>query len=275
MVDDALAPPGGIPARYLLLIALIAITGVLLLVAGAGGFALPGRLAAIILLGALATALVTHLRRMARTLRDEQRRAEALQDAIRLRRWPTAYRMVSDLVAVKGRNPRAQVQILTLLTLLLGREGRFDEAAALQGALLQRITGPAAATLRVGRIMALLRCDRLVDADAVLRDLQRSVASGEAPAEATGGLRLTEMLRDLVTNHLEEVLAAYHHHLNELREGLGVRVADAHAVAAVAFHRLGEMENAAEAWRKATLLTGPAELVRRYPEAEVLREVAP
>ena len=51
-----------------------------------------------------------------------------------------------------------------------------------------------------------------------------------------------------------------------LRDKLGHRVADAHALVARAYDLIGNDEAAARSWRWATLLSPAVELTRRYPE---------
>ncbi|MEM6313788.1 MAG: hypothetical protein AAF743_06850 [Planctomycetota bacterium] len=270
IVARSLMPRRRVPPQYLLLAGVVLGTGAFLLATGAGAFGLPGRLAGIVLLGAGAFAAIGHVRSSAGRYRTEQVWAESLYDMIRLRKWDAARRLNARLLARDFINPQARVQVLTLWSMLLGRDGLHEQAAAVQGALLERIQGPATATLRTGRAMAQLRCDRLVDADATLRDLRRDLSSFEhIPDEAQAGLMLAEMFRDVQTNHLDEVLEVYEDHLPLLRSGLGVRVADVHLLAAVALHRRGD-ERWSDAWRKATLLSEKAELLRRYPEAAEL-----
>lgn len=246
----------------------------LLLATGAGGFMLPARLAGVMLLGSAAIAAFWSVRGSAGQFRQEQVWAETLYDMIRLRNWDSARRLTAKLLAKDFVNPQAKVQVLTLWSVLLGRDGMHDQAAAVQGALLERIQGPATATLLAGQAMALLRCDRLVDADVVLRNLRADLSGyEEIPDEAQATLMLAEMFRDVQTNHLDEVLGVYGDHLDLFRNGLGVRVADVHALAAVALHRTDD-PGWVDAWRKATLLIDAAELQRRYPEVEPLIQSA-
>lgn len=258
------------PPQYLLLLGGVCAVAALLLVSGAGGFMLPARLAMVVLLGSFTAALFGTVRHAAGRFRREQLLAESLYDMVRLRNWDGARRLSAGLIGREFFNRQAKVQVITLWSLVLGRDGQHEKAAAVQEALLERIQGPATLSLLTSRAMALLRCDRLVDADTALRDLRRTLSvQSEIPADAQAGLMLAEMFRDVQTNHLDEVVEVYEEHLDLLREGLGVRVADVHALAAVALHRLAD-ERWSQAWHNATLLSARVELRCRYPEVDEL-----
>ena len=127
--------------------------------------------------------------------------------------------------------------------------------------------------LRLGRAMAMLREDHLFDADRAINELRRQVqrasdvevaASGETVESA--GLALVEIYRDVKTGHPAEALEMFQRSLGAMRQQLGHRAGDAYGLAAKAFDLLNRPAEAQEAYEKATLLTLPAELERRYPE---------
>src|SRR5688572_15270267 len=84
-------------------------------------------------------------------------------------------------------------------------------------------------------------------------------------------LTLVELYRDIQTRHSEEALATVESKRTALRDGLGIRLADALALASLAARRLGRGEESSRLWSEATCLLPESELLRRYPE---LREVA-
>jgi hypothetical protein len=102
-------------------------------------------------------------------------------------------------------------------------------------------------------------------------------AAGVVGAMARGAgfdsvaLTLVELYRDIQTRHSEEALATVESKRAVLRDGLGVRFADALALASLAARRLERTDDARRLWSEATCLLPESELVRRYPE---LREVA-
>lgn len=79
-------------------------------------------------------------------------------------------------------------------------------------------------------------------------------------------LTLVELYRDVQTRHSAEALATLESKRIALRDGLGVRLADALALGSVAAHRLGEAGKAQQLWSEATCLAPAIELARRYPE---------
>jgi hypothetical protein len=84
-------------------------------------------------------------------------------------------------------------------------------------------------------------------------------------------LTLVELYRDIQTRHSAEALATVESKRTALRDGLGIRLADALALASLAARRLGKGEDSSRLWSEATCLLPESELLRRYPE---LREVA-
>jgi tetratricopeptide (TPR) repeat protein len=146
--------------------------------------------------------------------------------------------------------------------------------------------------------MAMLREDHLFDADRAINELRQigrseraaaaaargaedvtSVSPGSAGAAAqnifpvaeSAGLALVEIYRDVKTGHPAEAVAIFEDRLSALRDQLGHRVADAYALAARAYDLLGREAEAADAYRRATLLCPPVELHRRYPEVAKLQ----
>jgi tetratricopeptide (TPR) repeat protein len=165
---------------------------------------------------------------------------------------------------------------------VLARYGRFEDAIAVQKHLLDTVNlDPSTQhALRLGRAMAMLREDHLVDADRAINELRRDVSRASASANSanedggatdgdvpvSAGLALIEMYRDVKTGHPDEAIEMFRRTLPALRRQLGHRVADAYALAAKAHDFLGNEQQAREHWEKATLLSPPSELLRRYPE---------
>jgi tetratricopeptide (TPR) repeat protein len=121
-----------------------------------------------------------------------------------------------------------------------------------------------AAALRLGRTMAMLQEDHLFDADRAISELRRGPAAGSA------ALALVEIYRDVKTGHPNEALDLFQEKQLLLRDQLGHRMADAYALVARACDLLGNASEAADYFRKATLLAPAGELYRRYPEVQKL-----
>jgi hypothetical protein len=219
--------------------------------------------------------------------RAEQVQLEAIEELVTLRRWPQAAVVLESMLSQPTRTPQARIKALIFLTSVLGRYHRFDDAINVQTYLLDTVhmDGGTEHALRLGRAMAMLREDHLVDADRAISELRRSTrsssmqraiedereeASPRIPESA--GLALIEMYRDVKTGHPAEAMEIFNARLPVLRKQLGHRVADAFGLAAKAFDLQGKSDEAQGAFEKATLLSPAGELVRRYPELSSLVE---
>jgi tetratricopeptide (TPR) repeat protein len=206
-----------------------------------------------------------------RSFRQQQQTVEAIEEMMQLRRWEPAGIMLDRLLSVPVRSPRLWATALVRLAELLGRHHRFEDALIVQSFLIDNelLDEPSEYFLRLSRTMAMLREDHLVDADRAISDLRR-----RGPRDA-GGLALVEMFRDVKTGHPDEAIEIFNKSLPAMRQQLGHRVADAHALIAQAYDQLGDEAQAKAAFERATLLAPLAELQRRYPELLKLAEKFP
>jgi hypothetical protein len=257
---------------------------------GGGSAQLVSALSGLLLLG-LVGGLIVMSGFIVRRARAEQERVEAIEEVVRLRRWPEAAAMLEQLLARPTRTPQARVQGLIFLTMVLARYNRFEDAIAVQNHLLEHapLDGGTAHGLRLAQVMAMLRQDHLFDADRAINELRRQVsragramnqAAGDAgneppPAESppqslSAGLALVEIYRDVKTGHPAEAVELFDSTLTAMREQLGHRVADAYVLVAKACDLLGRADDARAHYEKATLLAPAVELHRRYPETASL-----
>lgn len=220
-------------------------------------------LAMVALVGATSGFSVYTIRRF----RSDQRRVEQIGELVQLRRWPDAAVAVDQYLSQPARTHAFRAQALVYLSQVLARLHRFEDAIAVQTRLLEEgmLDDASAATLRVGRAMAMLREDHLFDADRAISELRRSVVAG------TAGVALLEIYRDVKTGHPSEAIALFEQKRTQLRDQLGHRLADACALAARAYDLAGREADAAAAFRDATLLAPASELFRRYAEVEKLK----
>jgi tetratricopeptide (TPR) repeat protein len=219
-----------------------------------------------------------------RRVRAEQQQIEAAEELVQLRRWPEAATLLVGLLSRPTRTPQARVQALIYLSSVLGRYNRFEDAIAVQNHLLEhvRLDANTVHALRLGRAMAMLREDHLVDADRAIVELRRQVQranvstvaneveNASEPAVQSAGLALIEMYRDVKTGHPNEAVEIFERSLPALRDQLGHRAGDAYGLLAKSYDMLGRESDAQAAYEKATLLTSPVELDRRYPELRSL-----
>jgi hypothetical protein len=204
-----------------------------------------------------------------RAVRAQHLLLDRVAEMIQLRRWPQAGVALRQMLSQPVKTDHFRAQALVYFSVVLARYDRFEAAIEIQEYLLdhEMIDPVSAFGLRVGRAMAMLRLDRLFDADRAISELRRMPGAAES-----GGLALLEIYRDVKTGHPTEALEIFEKKLSNLREQLGHRVADAWALIARAHDLLGHDVEARQAVHNATLLSPPAELLRRYPELAKLTE---
>lgn len=88
----------------------------------------------------------------------------------------------------------------------------------------------------------------------------------------SAGLALLDIYRDIKTGHYAEAIAEFEARSKPMRQQLGHRVADGWVLVAKAHDALGQHHEAANAYRRATLLCPAVELHRRYPETASLAQ---
>jgi tetratricopeptide (TPR) repeat protein len=201
-----------------------------------------------------------------RRFRSEQQQVERIGELVQLRRWPEAAVAVDQYLTAPARTQTFRAQALVYLSSVLARLHRFEDAITVQNQLLEEgvLDESSAATVRLGRAMAMLREDHLFDADRAISELRRG------PLARSAGVALVEIYRDVKTGHPAEAVELFERSRQMLRDQLGQRVADAYALAARAYDLLGHEDQARSAFHSATLLAPTAELFRRYPEVEKL-----
>ena len=206
---------------------------------------------------------------LVRRQREEMKQVEALEELVQLRRWQEAAMLARGLLAAPTRTPQARAQALILLSRVLARYHRFEDAIAIHNHLLESINFDDATAhgIRLGRAMAMLREDHLVDADRAISELRRTSQGRES-----AGLALVELYRDVKTGHPTEAIEHFHEALPVFQKQLGHRTGDAYALLAKAYDMRGKETHAAAAYEKATHLTAVSELNRRYPEVSSLSQ---
>jgi len=213
------------------------------------------------------TALALTTSWLVKRQREEMRRIESLEELVQLRRWPEAAAEAEALLSHPTRTPQARAQALIFLSSILARYGRFADAITVHDHLLDtiRFDDSTAHGIRLGRAMAMLREDHLVDADRAISELRRSAGDRES-----AGLALVQLYRDVKTGHPSEAIEHFTESLPAFRSQLGHRTGDAYVLLAKAYDLLGRADEARAAYENATLLAAVSELNRRYPEVASL-----
>lgn len=203
----------------------------------------------------------------ARSIQAEQTALEAVTELVQLRRWDQAGMVLDGMLSRPARSPLARMQALVFLAVVLARYHRFADSIAVYEYILEHYSVDEATAhgLRLGRAMALLREDRLFDADRAISELRRGNSQ-----ETSAGLALIEIYRDVKTGHPQEAIDLFAQRRGIVGQQLGHRLADVLALAARAHDLLGHADEAARLYHDATLLTPPDELQRRYPELSAL-----
>jgi tetratricopeptide (TPR) repeat protein len=203
-----------------------------------------------------------------RKYRAAQQSVESIEELIQLRRWDQAAMALQAFLTQPARTARLRAQALIYLASLLARYHRFEDAITVQNHLLETemVDDMSGYGLRLGRAMAMLHEDHLLDADKAIGDLRRR------GSDQSGGLALVEIYRDVKTGHPAEAIQIFMDKLDLIRRQFGHRVADAHVLAAKAYDLMGKEAEAQAAYERATLLSPLAELQRRYPEVTNLGE---
>jgi len=207
-----------------------------------------------------------------RANRLEYARLQSAEELLHLRHWPQAAMLLQAMLSRPFRSMGARFQALFYFTGALARYHRFDDVIAISDYLIESLPReePAVHAVKLSRGMALLREDRLFDADRAIMDLRRSSQSAES-----GGLALLELYRDVKTGHAADAIKMFDKRRDAIRNQLGHRTADAHVLFAQASHMLGKHAEAAAAYEAATLLAPAIELHRRYPETLDLASAYP
>ncbi|MDB5297695.1 MAG: hypothetical protein JWO31_3678 [Phycisphaerales bacterium] len=245
--------------------------GMLLVMASSAAFsgvAGSGRLAVEIfsgmLMAGLMAAVVAASAAAVRRVRAQQELIEGVGELLQLRRWAEAAGQLDRFLSAPARTAGLRVQGLIYLGAVLARYQRFGDALTVYEHVLaaDAVDAGTAYGLRLGRAMAMLREDHLVDADRAISELKRAGPTGTAAA----GLALVELYRDVKTGHADDAVTRFAKVLPIVRQHLGHRASDAWGLVARAYDVLGRTADAAAAYRTATLLAPAVELSRRYPE---------
>lgn len=203
------------------------------------------------------------------TLRDvtaQQRAVAQVGELVQLRRWPEAAGAAHAVLSRPMRSHQLRCEALVFLAAILTRYHQFERAISIHNFLIDNeLLAPGGAYgLKIARAMALLRDEHLFDADRAISDLRRAGPAGSA------GLALVELYRDVKTGHPADAIRIFEDKLPVLRDQLGHRLGDAYALAARAYDLANRSAEAADAFRRATLLAPWGELCRRYPEVHKL-----
>jgi len=115
-----------------------------------------------------------------RRVRAQQQIVDAIDEMMQLRRWEPAGMLLDRFLTAPVRSVRLWAMALVQLAGLLCRHHRFEDAIAVQDFIIENelLDDHGDYVVRVGRAMAMLREDHLVDADRAIGDIRRRRAIG-------------------------------------------------------------------------------------------------
>ena len=124
-----------------------------------------------VLVGLMAISLVN-----VRAVRAQHLLLDRVAEMIQLRRWPEAAMPLRQMLSQPVKTEHFRAQALVYFSVVLARYDRFDAAIEIQEYLLdhEMVDPVSAFGLRIGRAMAMLRLDRLFDADRAVSELRRT-----------------------------------------------------------------------------------------------------
>ena len=199
-------------------------------------------------------------------------------DLCLLEQWSQAIEPLQRLLGKPV--PLAQIRYQGLLELAGAAEhtGRISQASEIYQAIAQeQPRGLLGSLALVGQAIALLKLDRLADADSIIRRLE---VSAEGPSLKSLVL-LARLYQQIKTGHYAEALEEESIKCEVARVGLSTRAAYIYGLLALAHRRQAEALSASESpercvvedqniaqrnWQKATMLLKPHNLVEKFPE---------
>ena len=142
-----------------------------------------------LLIAGASIAAITQRVMIVRRLRAQQQTVDAIDEMMQLRRWEPAGILLDRFLSSPVRSGRLWTTALVQLASLLGRHHRFEDAIAVQDFLIENemLDDQSDYFLRLGRAMAMLREDHLVDADRAISDLRRRGPQGRHRWIGIGG----------------------------------------------------------------------------------------
>jgi len=250
--------------RALPLVLLVIVAALIVAFDGQAGEDIAPRNALIACMISVGIVVIWRVTRSAHNHRRQQQNLNRIHELIESRQWQDAARLVHRLLSSPLILPPSRYQALIYLAAVLARGQRYGDALrVIDLVIAEGHLDPASATgMCAARTLALLREDRLVDADRALSQLKKRTGGRSVP------LLLMELYRDVKTGHHEEALESFNRDLPMLQEKGGNRQADAWALAARAAQARGRLAEAVRMAREALRLGDASEIIARFPETE-------
>ncbi|MBN1491816.1 MAG: hypothetical protein JXA69_18030 [Phycisphaerae bacterium] len=230
-------------------------------------------LAAFLLPQAVLLSILVWLWRRTRLQKRTSYLATAVWEAIRLKDWPQAESLVSELLARPIRSFATRAQSLMALVAVAEEQQQYDAAQHVLEAILMdpQTNAGQRFVAQVALAGTLLRTQQLTDAVNLIERLARV----GLPEPLRAQIELLSLLRYVVMGQTDDAVAQADERCAMFRRHLGTRAGYGYGLLSVAFDRAGQPERAAAYWRDATLLLRADEIVHRFAEAQPVAEKYP
>lgn len=195
--------------------------------------------------------------------REFRRRLAAATEQVQLEAWEQAAPLIDSLGSRPIRSGTDRNRASMLLAAWAESQHKFDISTAIYESLLIRTVGDGhqLQETQLALVAAKLRNEELTDALTMLDRLEKATL----PQPLRTILDLTRLYQQLFMGHFADAVE----NLTERRKGfqryLSTRAGYAYGLFALAMHRLGNAERAADLWRDATTLISKEKLLEEYP----------
>ncbi len=208
-----------------------------------------------------------------------ERELTDLQEQAMLRRHPEALAGAWSLLPRLDSDAVMRARAVALIGHMLDLMRADDAALVAYNDLLERTPPdhPAGPPLRIQRAIAMLRSDRLSDADEDLRRLRPLIDRHPSSTLAAAYVH-AQLVQDVITGHHDDAvkLARENQGLIDQLRPLGTAAGYGHALIAWCYHHAAPDDPAGPAaWQHAILLLPPSAIVYRFPELSPLTDAAP
>lgn len=226
----------------------------------------------LVLIGLFVAAMVR-----ARSARQIEKTLANVQEFTLRRNHSQALRVVWQLIPQLDTQPQLHAKAVALLAHNLQQVRASDAAVVAFGQVISKLPEdhPASLQLRVERVMSLLACDQLTDADNSLRRL-RYVLDKFPGTIISAGFCLGELYQQVRTNHFQDLLDNTTGVMDKLRP-LGIDAAPGYAMIALACFAMRHTDEKLLAqatiwWDRASLLQAPEALAGRFEELKAIAQ---
>jgi hypothetical protein len=210
-------------------------------------------------------------------LRSRERllqRTRRAQELAMLRYDRMALRSAWRLLPATVESPRLWARTLGVIAHTLEQLNQPEAALEAVRPLMDRQPAghPGTVMMRLHRAVLELRVDHLTDADDSLRKSRSAMQPSWNGTAVDAAYRLARLVQAVATNRFADAPDELGGDAVDALRPLGAEAAYGHGLLALAHHHAGRDEQAATAWRRATLFVPAEALIARFPAIGDCRE---